>query len=83
MDNSRNGLVEDASTHDQVYFTHGECSSDGNENSPYWHLGPLKPSGHWHIRSPLSAHFPPLKHVLALHTPADTTYKDVDDLNVV
>lgn len=57
-------------------------SSDGNENSPYWHLGPLKPFGHWHIWSPLSAHCPPLKHVLALQSPVDNTYKDVNHLNV-
>lgn len=42
------------------------------ENSPYWHCVPLKPAGQRHSRSPVSSHWPPLKHVEASHRPADT-----------
>lgn len=56
-------------------YEHGQTfSNQEGVNSPYWHRVPLKPSGHWHIRSSVFAHWPPLKHVLTPQTPVETTY---------
>jgi len=46
------------------------CTKD----SPYWQRIPSNPSGHWQSWSPVSEHFPPLKHVPEEHTPVDNTY---------
>lgn len=53
--------------------------SGRKEDSPYWHRVPLKPTGHWHIWSPVAAHWPPCKHVLAPHAPKTDAYHKIQD----
>ena len=49
-----------------------------NKTSPYWHRVPLKPRGQWQMESPVSAHLPPLRQVLPLHSPVDVTHHKLE-----
>lgn len=71
----RDSLEKNSSVSDRLFEKVRCFLSNKNKILPYWHWIPLKPRGQWQIRSPLSAHLPPLRHVPALHSPTDVTHQ--------